>query len=155
MGHTNRDSQVVNDVLEVFLEQVLVATVTPTAIAQDKTHWYNPAAFAAPGLNSDGTESSRDQVLITGPAINNFDLSLSKKFFFWEKMRIEARLDAFNALNHTQGGFSNFFSAVYAAPGSSTITTTPANETTNRTGMAAISGYRPNRQVQWMLRFEF
>ncbi len=127
----------------------------PTAVDQDEFRWYNLAAFAAPSVGSTGMETKRDDLLIIGPPINNWDLSLSKKFFIWEKFRLEARLDAFNALNHTQGGFSNFFSAVYTAPGSSTLQTVPANSTTNRTGAGAISGYRPNRTVQWMLRFEF
>ena len=36
VGHTDRYCQVVDDVLEVFLEQMLVTTVTPTAIAQEQ-----------------------------------------------------------------------------------------------------------------------
>ena len=36
VGHTDRYCQVVDDVLEVFLEQMLVTTVTATAIAQEQ-----------------------------------------------------------------------------------------------------------------------
>ena len=117
---------------------------------------FNIAAFQAPGLNSTGTETNRDALLVNAPAINNFDLSLSKKFYFWEKINVEARLDAFNAFNTTQGAFLNFFGASYTAPGSATlVNNNAANATTNRTGYGAISGFRPNRTVQWMLRFSF
>ncbi len=117
---------------------------------------FNIAAFQAPSVGSMGLETQRDKLLINAPPINNWDLSLSRKLYFWEKFRIEARLDAFNALNHTQGGFFNFFGARYTAPGSATlVANNAANATTNRTGYGAISGFRPNRTVQWMLRFEF
>jgi hypothetical protein len=36
VGHTDRYCQIVDDVLEVFLEQRLVTTVTPTTIAQQQ-----------------------------------------------------------------------------------------------------------------------
>jgi len=117
---------------------------------------FNTAAFQAPRVGSTGVETKRDDLLVIAPPINNFDLSLSKKFFFWEKINIEARLDAFNALNTTQGAFFNFFGASYTAPGSSTLVpNNAANATTNRTGYGAINGFRPNRTVQWMLRFSF
>jgi hypothetical protein len=117
---------------------------------------FNLDAFRAPNIGSTGVEATRDQLLVIAPPINNFDLSLSKKFYFFEKYNIEARLDAFNALNHTQGAFLNFFGANYTAPGSSTLVTgNVANDTTNRTGYGAINGFRPNRTLQWMLRFSF
>lgn len=120
----------------------------------DEYNLYNYRAFAAPSVGGTGVEATRDQLLIKAPPINNWDLSLSKKFFIWESFRLEARLDAFNALNHTQVGFINFFSQQYAAPGSSTLTTTPASPT-NRGGMGAAGGFRPNRTLQWSMRFEF
>ena len=45
-------------------------------------------------------ESGRNY--LTGPGINNIDLSLQKSFPFGESRRLELRVDAFNALNHTQ-----------------------------------------------------
>jgi Carboxypeptidase regulatory-like domain/TonB-dependent Receptor Plug Domain len=117
---------------------------------------FNLDAFQAPSIGSTGTETNRDALLVNAPPINNFDLSLSKKFYFWEKLNVEARLDAFNAFNHTQGAFLNFFGANYTAPGSATlVTNNAANATSNRTGYGAVNGYRPNRTMQWMLRFSF
>lgn len=47
-----------------------------------------------------GVESGRNFLRIG--AVNNWDAALSKEFSFKERIRIEACLDAFNALNHTQ-----------------------------------------------------
>jgi len=117
---------------------------------------FNIDAFRAPSVGSTGVETNRNALLINAPPINNWDLSVSKKIFVRENMRVEARLDAFNALNHTQGAFFNFFGANYTGPGVSTLATNnAANATTNRTGYGAIFGFRPNRTLQWMLRFEF
>lgn len=129
----------------------------PKAVAsKDDFHLFNIAAFQAPRVGSMGLETRRDDLLVNAPPINNVDLSLSKKFFFWERMRVEVRLDAFNALNHTQVAFMNFFGGNFTAPGSSTLVSgNAANPLTNRTGFGAAFGYRPNRTMQWMLRFEF
>jgi hypothetical protein len=81
------------------------------------------------------------------------DLSLSKRIFVRERVKLEARLDAFNAFNHTQFDGINT-TANFASPGSTTITNL-ANEQTNRNGFGAVSSVRPPRQMQWMLRFEF
>jgi len=44
---------------------------------------------------------------IRGDGINNFDLSMFKRFRVKERVRIEYRLEAFNALNHVQFGNPN------------------------------------------------
>ncbi len=117
---------------------------------------FNINAFQAPVVGSQGLEAQRDQLLVNSSPINNWDLSLSKKFFIWEKLNIETRIDAFNAFNSAQGGFLNFFGANYTAPGSTTlVNNNAANATTNRTGYGAVSGYRPNRTMQLMLRVSF
>lgn len=118
--------------------------------SSDMLRQFDPAAFQAPSVGSRGLESGRNYM--TNAAINNWDLSLSKRLYFWEKMRIEARLDAFNALNHTQIAGVNA-TATFDAPGSTTITNLASE--TNRTGFGAATSFRPNRTLQWMLRFEF
>jgi hypothetical protein len=47
-----------------------------------------------------GFESAR--YFLHGPPIDNLDLSVSKSFSLGGRRRVELRLDAFNALNHTQ-----------------------------------------------------
>ncbi len=116
----------------------------------DLLRQFDVAVFQAPSVGSRGLESGRNY--LTNAAINNWDLSLSKKLYLRERMRIEARLDAFNALNHTQIAGVNA-SATFSAPGSATITNLASE--TNRTGFGAATSFRPNRTLQWMLRFEF
>ncbi len=107
--------------------------------------------FQAPSVGSKGLESGRNY--LTLPPLNNWDLSLSKRFVFGEHYKFEARLDAFNALNHTQFNGINT-TANFASPGS-TVITNLANSTTNLNGFGAINSIRPPRNLQWMLRFEF
>ncbi len=108
-------------------------------------------AFGAPSVGSRGLESGRNY--LTRNPINYVDLSLSKKLIFRERLKVEARLDAFNATNHTQFDGVNT-TANFTSPGSTTITNV-ANELTNRNGFGAINSVRPPRNMQWMLRFEF
>jgi len=63
--------------------------------------WFNKSAFAqpAPGVFGD---SGRN--ILRAPGINNFDLSLFKNFAITERMRIQFRVESFNAFNHTQFG---------------------------------------------------
>lgn len=118
--------------------------------SSDLLHQFDVTVFQAPNTGSRGLESGQNYM--TNAAINNWDLSLAKKLYFRESMRIEARLDAFNAMNHTQVAGVNA-SATFSAPGSTTITNLASD--TNRTGFGAATSFRPNRTLQWMLRFEF
>jgi hypothetical protein len=112
---------------------------------------FDLSVFQAPNVGSLGLESGRNYLNL--PALNNWDLSLSKRFVFFEHYKIEARLDAFNAFNTTQFNGVNS-TANFANPGS-TVITNLANEITNRNGFGSISSIRPPRNMQWMLRFEF
>jgi hypothetical protein len=85
--------------------------------------------------------------------LNSWDLALSKEFRVKERYRFEARLDAFNAFNHTQFDGINT-GAVFSGPNSTTITNL-ANEQTNRTGFGAVTSVRLPRNLQWSLRFAF
>ena len=115
---------------------------------------FNINAFQAPTVGSTGLETPRSQLQINDPPINNFDLSLSKKFYIRENMNFEARLDAFNALNHTQASGINT-AGTFTALGSTTLNPNNIGSETNRTGYGAINGWRPNRTLQWMVRFTF
>jgi hypothetical protein len=63
--------------------------------------WFNKSAFAQPALGVFG-DSGRN--ILRAPGINNFDLSLFKNFAITERMRLQFRLESFNAFNHTQFG---------------------------------------------------
>jgi hypothetical protein len=46
---------------------------------------------------------------LRAPGINNWDMSLFKNFEFREGMRLQMRLESFNAFNHTQWGGPDHF----------------------------------------------
>ena len=123
--------------------------------SDDPYKMFNTAAFSAPNYNSNGLESPR--VYMNMPPMNNLDVSLSKSIPLGGKRRIEARLDAFNALNTVQ--FSGINStANFASAGSTTITNLPydsAGNLVNRNGFGTVSGVRNPRQLQLMFRFSF
>jgi hypothetical protein len=115
----------------------------------------NTAAFAQPQAGSVGMESPR--YFVYGAPMNNLDLSLAKAFPLGGKRRFEVRLDAFNALNHTQF-FGVNASATFKSLTDPTITNLPYDSTgklVNMTGFGTVSGVRPPRQLQLMTRFTF
>jgi hypothetical protein len=72
--------------------------------------WFNTAAFRQPAagvLGSLGRNTER------GPGVNNLDLALFKNFSLTHGMRVQFRLESFNALNHTQ--FNNVSTNLTAA----------------------------------------
>ena len=64
----------------------------------DKTakNWLNPAAFAQPAL---GTQGNSGYNAYRGPVQKTIDLSLVRQFPLSGMQRLEARVEAFNALN--------------------------------------------------------
>ena len=102
-------------------------------------------------------EAGRNYLI--GPGVNNVDLSLTKSFPFGEKRRLELRVDAFNALNHTQ------FSGVNATLNVTSLTNfTPTNLPfdangnfipANKNGFGTINGVRDPRILQMVARFIF
>ena len=72
-----------------------------TGFTRSISEWFNTAAFAQPPGGVIGT-SGRN--ILRGPGINNWDASLFKTFAFSEGVRLQMRLESFNAFNHTQWG---------------------------------------------------
>ncbi len=60
------------------------------------TNWFNPAAFAQPAV---GTHGNSGYNAYEGPGSKTIDVSLVRSFRFRSSQRIEARVEAFNALN--------------------------------------------------------
>jgi hypothetical protein len=60
---------------------------------------FDTSKFTIPDQNTRGNSGFGT---IRGPGQNNLDLSLAKTFQLFERLRLEFRADAFNALNHTQ-----------------------------------------------------
>jgi len=117
----------------------------------------NTAVFTPPLPGSLGLESGRNYLI--GPGINNIDMSLQKSFTFKERGRLELRVDAFNAFNHTQ------FSGVNATLNVTSLTNfTPTNLPfdangnfifANRNGFGTINGARDPRILQMVARLSF
>ncbi len=101
----------------------IVLTCDPgSGYSDDPYAQFNTSCFAPPQPGSDGAESAR--FFMRDPPINNLDLSLSKAFAGPKNLRFEIRIDAFNALNHTQfTGFNN--TADFASLTNRTITNLP------------------------------
>jgi hypothetical protein len=115
----------------------------------------NTSCFAPPQPGSNGNESSR--MFVHGPASNNLDLSLSKGFTIWKDVKFEVRLDAFNALNHTQfTGVNNTVN--FASLTDHTITNLPYNsagQLVNINGFGTINGVAAPRTLQLVTRLTF
>ena len=91
-----------------------------------------------------------------GPATSNLDLSLSKSIPIG-KLRMEVRLDAFNALNHTQfTGVNNTVN--FASLTDHTITNLPYNSSgqlVNINGFGTVKGVASPRTLQLVTRLTF
>ena len=115
----------------------------------------NTACLAPPQPGSDGTESAR--FFVRNPPINNLDLSLSKRFTAGKGVALEVRLDAFNALNHTQ--FTGVNATVnFRSLTDPTITNLPYDPSGNlvrNNGFGTINGVAPPRTLQLVTRLTF
>jgi len=112
-------------------------------------------AFTAPSTGSIGLESPRFTMRL--PSTHTLDLSLAKSFPFGGRRRFEVRLDAFNALNHTN--FTGVNSTInFRSLTDHTITNLPYDsqgKLVNQNGVGTISSVGPARQLQLMGRFQF
>ena len=84
-------------------------------------------------------------------------MSLSKQFSIWKSTKFELRLDAFNALNHTQFTGVNA-TANFASLTDRTITNLAYNaqgQLVNKSGFGAINGVNDPRILQVVTRFTF
>jgi hypothetical protein len=111
----------------------------------------NTACFAPPQPGSNGNESAR--FFVRAPPINNVDLSISKTIGFVRDLRFEVRLDAFNALNHTQ--FTGVNATVNFASLTDRTVTNVAHPVDRRQGFGAINGVAPPRTLQLVTRVTF
>ena len=118
--------------------------------SSDPYRQFDVTALALPTAGSTGFESGRN-FLYSSP-INALDLSLSKRFRFKEKVEMEFRLDAFNALNHTQFDGIN---STFTGPVGGTTATNLASEFGNPVGFGAVNSVRRPRNLQLVGRIQF
>jgi len=120
----------------------------------DPYEQFNAGCFAPPQPGSDGTESAR--FFMHNPPINNLDLSLSKSIPLGSRIRLEVRLDMFNALNHTQWRGVNS-SVSFAGLNDPTVTNLPyeGGSLVRQNGVGTINGVRDPRTIQLVTRLTF
>lgn len=76
--------------------------VSPKPQHRTFDEWFNPAAFTRP---ADGTFGNVGRNSLTGPGIENVNISASKTFSLpWEGIKLQIRGDASNAFNHPSWG---------------------------------------------------
>jgi hypothetical protein len=120
----------------------VVLTGNPVLPSGQRTfyQYFNTNAFAPP---APGTPGNAATTLFRGPGINNFDLSLLKDAYFYERMHFQFRAEAYNAFNHTQ------FSSVNTA-----AQFNPAGQQVNKL-FGQITAARDPRIMQLGLRLYF
>jgi hypothetical protein len=79
-------------------------------------HYFNPAAFALPAKATFGNAGAN---ILYGPGVNNWDLSMTKRFRIGEGRLLSLRGEAFNVWNHTQ--FSGVYSTAQFQPNGTQI----------------------------------
>jgi hypothetical protein len=68
--------------------------------------WFNTAAFATPPAFTFGAVGRNT---VYGPGLQTLDLALQREFAVTERVKLQLRAEAFNALNHTNLGTPNRF----------------------------------------------
>lgn len=131
--------------------RIVVLGYPGTGTTGDPYRQFDVTKFTTPGIGSVGLESGRN-FLYRAP-INSWDLSLEKAYRFKERAKLELRLDAFNALNHTQ--FDTVNSTLNVTSLTDPTATNLASATGNRTGFGAVTSVRPPRVMQLSARFAF
>lgn len=66
--------------------------------------WFNPANFTVP---ANGTPGNVRRNTLYGPGLEAVNISAGKKFDIYENVKLQLRVDATNALNHTSLGQPN------------------------------------------------
>ena len=115
----------------------------------------NAAAFAAPQVGSIGLESGVNY--LTGPGVNDWDISLQKSFTVKERLKFQFRADAFNAFNHAQftGVNSTLNFASLTNPNPTNLYLKSDGTVNNINGFGTINGAADPRIMQLVIRMQF
>ncbi len=98
--------------------------------------WFYTGAFAAAPPTQTNLAPTAKRGTIEGPGFNRLDLGLHRNFRIFDRLVLQLRMEAFNALNHT-----NVQSVATAANSGTTL--------------GEVTGYRDARIVQFAGRFDF
>jgi hypothetical protein len=123
---------------------------------------WNPAAFTLVGY-AIGTIGDMPKGYCHGPRQVNLDTSLYKTFKVNERLSIQFRFDAFNALNHPQfqsgningGGVTGVSCGTTACSPTNNVVTSTTGSFASNFGQATSIRFDSNRQLQYALKFIF
>ena len=88
---------------EGFLRANLIGSPQLSRGERSFDRWFNTSAFGRPGQGTYGN-ASKDP--FRGPGLNNWDISIYRKFPLWSEHRyLQFRTEFYNAFNHTQFQF--------------------------------------------------
>jgi hypothetical protein len=120
----------------------VLITCSPVIAKGDRTfsHFFNTGCFQMPAV---GTLGDPAHAYLRGPGINNWDLSFIKYFPVREPMKLQFRMEMYNAFNHTQFSGVDF-----------TARFDPTGAQVNPT-FGQYNGSRLPRQMQLALKFIF
>jgi hypothetical protein len=105
----------------------------------------NTSCFAPAQKGSVGLDSGYDR--LRGPGLQNWDMSLFKNVSIKEKIRIQLRLEAYNAFNHTE--WSSFNTALtFNTAGKVANLPTQLGGSGGRLGFGALNNTRAPRILQ-------
>ncbi len=114
--------------------------------------WYNPANFTVP---ANGTFGNVRRNSLYGPGLEVANISASKRFDIYESVKLQLRLDATNALNHTSYGQPNGTLSSTTTPGA-TYTGNGVNGVLGTFNSYQITGAKSSgRTLQAGVRLEF
>ncbi len=136
--------------------RVVITGDYPRGYASDPYAMVPFELLRPPQVGSIGLESSRNY--LRRAPINNLDLSIQKSFpVLGGRHALKFRVDAFNALNHTQfnnvNGTLQFTSLTNLTPVNLPYDASGNLVRTN--GFGAVTSVRPPRVVQLLVRFDF
>ncbi len=98
--------------------------------------WFYTGAFAAAPPSQTSQAPTAKRGTIQGPGFNRLDLAIHRNFRIYDRLNFQLRMEAFNALNHT-----NVQTIAVASGGGSTF--------------GEVTGYRDARIVQFAGRLTF
>jgi hypothetical protein len=138
----------------------VVAGVDPFLHTAEGRYFLNPAAFSIP---QPGKFGNLGRYALHGPGMNQFDLTLHKKFQVSERQNLEFRAELYNIFNHAN--FANPPAVLSAALGTGTNQLQPNQPITAAAAGSAFGvfnstvskdvGLGAQRQVQLSLRYNF
>jgi hypothetical protein len=123
---------------------------------------WNPAAFTLVGYQF-GTLGDSPKGYCSGPRQVNLDMSVYKTWRVGERLSLQFRFDAFNALNHPQfnsgningGGVTGVSCGTTACSPQNNVVTSTTGSFSSNFGQSTVIRPDSNRQLQYALKFIF